>query len=138
MVAARAAPVVAAPPLPVGDDGGDGVRYVGGAPAAVIDGQTVFLMFAGAAGWGYWDHQRRWHGAPARYGRHMERYHPGGHGLRGYRAPRPMGFAGTAGFHPGRRSGGFVRPPQMHRGGGGLFPGIRHNAMPHIGGRHHR
>jgi hypothetical protein len=24
----------------------------------------------------------------------------------------------------------------MHRGGGGLFPGIRHNAMPHIGGRH--
>lgn len=69
-----------------GDDGTDGIAYVGGEPTAVIDGQTVFLVLAGAAGWGYYDRDRHWHDAPDSLRRHLERYHPNGQGLRAYRA----------------------------------------------------
>ena len=115
-----------------GDDGGDGVNYVGGEPTAVIGGETVFLMLAGAAGWGYYDHYHHWRDAPGQYRSHMEQFHPDGHGLRAYRpvttvagppAVTPGGFrmgavhTGTATFlthssvHPFLpRIGGFVHP----------------------------
>ena len=67
-----------------GDDGADGITYVGGVPEAMIDGAAVFLIYGGDAGWGYYDHWHHWHDAPYRYRAHMERYHPNGHGLRGY------------------------------------------------------
>ncbi len=67
-----------------GDDGTDGITYVGGEPEAVIDGAPVFLVFGGALGWGYYDHWHHWRGAPDRYRSHLDRYHPDGRGLRGY------------------------------------------------------
>ena len=79
-------------------DEGDGISYVGGEPAAVIGGETVFLAFGGAAlGWGYWDHWHHWHGAPDRFRYHMEHFHPEGAGLRGYHP----GEFGPHGFRPG-------------------------------------
>ncbi len=71
--------------LAAGDEGVDGISYVGGAPVALIDGESVFLVLGAAdLGWGYYDHYHHWHGAPDRFRNHMERFHPGGHGLRGY------------------------------------------------------
>ena len=71
--------------LVAGDDGADGITYVGGAPTAVIDGESVFLVLGAAGlGWGYYDHWHHWHGAPDRYRWHMDHFHPDGHGLRGY------------------------------------------------------
>jgi len=68
-----------------GDDGSDGIAYVGDAPVADIDGEQVFLIYGDDdLGWGYYDHGHRWHGAPDRFRHHMERFHPGGRGLRGY------------------------------------------------------
>ena len=67
-----------------GDEGVDGVTYVGGEPEAVIDGAPVFLVFGGVLGWGYYDHWHHWHGAPDRYRQHLEHFHPDGRGLRGY------------------------------------------------------
>ncbi len=112
----------------------DGVSYVGGAPTAMIDGAAVFFVWGGDDGWGYWDHGHHWHHAPDRYARHLDRYHPGGAGLRhGYgatheaalhrempghagMAPHPgaaphAGMAGGA-FHSAS-AGGFVRPTAM-------------------------
>jgi endonuclease YncB( thermonuclease family) len=67
-----------------GDDGGDGISYVGGAPVALIDGESVFLVYGDDdLGWGYYDHYHHWRGAPDRFRNHMEHFHPGGHGLRG-------------------------------------------------------
>jgi endonuclease YncB( thermonuclease family) len=83
---------VAAPPpsaccaYVAGDDGSDGIRYVGGEPTANIGGATVFLILAGAAGWGYYDRTHGWHDAPFGYRSHMERFHPNGMGLRAYRS----------------------------------------------------
>ena len=86
-----------------GDDGADGVTYVGGAPTALIDGEAVFLVYGDDAGWGYYDHWHHWHGAPDHYRMHMEHYHPYGHGLRGYRD--------EAAFH---REGAFRHDEAMH------------------------
>lgn len=113
-------PVIAAPTgavgYPVGASEGAGVAYVAGQPTAVIGGETVFLVFAAGAGWGYWDHYRHWHGAPERYAHHLDRYHPDGHGLRGY------GYA-----PPGRR---YAAPgPRESHGYGGVRPaGVQHGA----------
>ena len=82
-----------------GDEGVDGVSYVGGAPMAVIDGEAAFLVYGDALGWGYYDHWHHWHGAPDRYRAHMERYHPYGHGLRGY--DHAEAFRHEAGYRPG-------------------------------------
>ena len=82
MSTAQAEPVCCA--LEAGDDGTDGITYVDGVPEAVIDGAPVFLVFAGAVGWGYYDHFHHWHGAPDRFRHHLEHFHPDGHGLRGY------------------------------------------------------
>jgi endonuclease YncB( thermonuclease family) len=71
--------------LVAGDDGVDGITYVGGAPVALIDGQPMFLVYGdNDLGWGYYDHYHHWHGAPDHFRRHMEHFHPGGHGLRGH------------------------------------------------------
>jgi endonuclease YncB( thermonuclease family) len=84
---ASQAPATACCVYAAGDDGGDGIHYVGGEPTAVIDGRTVFLTLAGAAGWGYYDGEHHWRDAPIAYRTHMERFHPNGSGLRAYRAP---------------------------------------------------
>jgi hypothetical protein len=68
-----------------GDEGIDGITYVCGAPVALIDGESVFLVYdENDLGWGYYDHFHHWHGAPGRFRNHLEHFHPGGHGLRGY------------------------------------------------------
>ena len=69
--------------LVAGDDGFDGITYVGGEPTAIIDGSTVFLTYAGDAGWGYYDGGHQWHDAPAAYSDHLNHFHPDAHGLRG-------------------------------------------------------
>jgi endonuclease YncB( thermonuclease family) len=70
--------------LSAGDDGADGITYVGGAPTALIDGAPVFLVFGAGLGWGYYDHYHHWRGAPDRYRAHLEHFHPEGRGLRGF------------------------------------------------------
>jgi endonuclease YncB( thermonuclease family) len=67
-----------------GDDGVDGITYVGGVPEAMIDGEPEFLYYGGDAGWGYYDHDHHWRGAPDRFRQHLDRFHADGHGLRGY------------------------------------------------------
>ncbi len=118
-----------APPSPdaccvfvAGDDGGDGITYVGGEPTAVIDGQTVFLILAGAAGWGYYDHDRHWHDAPGHFRSHLERFHPNGQGLRAYRPSgagigvrMPVGVGGGV-----RVGGGVITGGHVGVGAGGL------------------
>jgi len=167
IAAAQAMRVVPPPgpadyPVVVGDEA-DGVTYVGGAPAAVIGGETVFLAFGGALGWGYYDHWHHWRGAPDRFRAHMEHFHPGGVGLRGYRAEgfRPAGFAGPHGGAPGAAhfagpgggaphfAGGFMRPTPMAGGMGGFHAPIGggfhapagggfHPSVAAGGGGHHR
>jgi endonuclease YncB( thermonuclease family) len=144
-----------------GDDGSDGIAYVGGVPTAVIAGETVFLVYAGVAGWGYYDHWHRWNGAPYGYGSHMERYHPGGYGLRGnsYGPPGQHGGMPPGGVHtmgtaavpghgamtpgrsPGSTGGGFVRPASAGPGSGfhsgaTAAPAIHSmgGGAPHMGG----
>jgi endonuclease YncB( thermonuclease family) len=115
--------------LPPGDDGSDGVVYVGGEPTAVIDGTTVFLVFGGVAGWGYYDHGHHWHGAPDRYRSHLERFHPDGHGLRGYASAATRGPGGVApgGTHRAGTPVGVPAPAAATPGGhpGAVSPGVR-------------
>jgi endonuclease YncB( thermonuclease family) len=90
--------------LIAGDDGIDGITYVGGAPVAMIDGEEAFLVYGDDLGWGYYDHGHHWHGAPDRFRRHMEHFHPGGHGLRGHDAFHSAGMRGRE--EAGRRDAG--------------------------------
>jgi endonuclease YncB( thermonuclease family) len=98
-----------------GDDGVDGITYLGGAPVALIGGESVFLVYGDGLGWGYYDHWHHWRDAPDRYRRHMEHFHPDGHGLRGYHGDFHRDYA----MH---REGEFhheegVRREAMHPGG---------------------
>ncbi len=112
-----------------GDDGSDGITYVGGAPTAVIGGETVFLVLAGLAGWGYYDHYHHWHGAPAGYRSHLERFHPEGRGLRGYR--QDAAYHNGGGYAPGGRPGAYG----AHPGGAAPYAGGRPGgAAPYAGG----
>lgn len=107
-----------------GDDGVDGIFYVGGAPVAMIEGEQVLLVYDAALGWGYYDLFHHWRRAPDRYWRSMEHDHPAGRGLRGhedYRFGQPVaarGFSPAARGHPialGWNSGagiGSARTPQ--------------------------
>ncbi len=127
--------------LAAGDEG-EGISYIGGEPAAVIAGETVFLAYGGALGWGYYDHWHHWHGAPDRYRAHLEHFHPEGRGLRGWHeaAFRPGGFHGASewghpGFHgePGfRGEAGFHGAPGFHGGASGFHgePGFHAGGVP--------
>ncbi len=117
-----------------GDDGGDGITYVGGVPEAVIDGASVFLTYGGDAGWGYYDHDHHWRDAPGRYRAHMEHFHPGGHGLRGY---RDEAVARRDGGHPeGVHPGGGVHPGEARTaslaGHSGVVPGAHPGAASDV------
>jgi hypothetical protein len=122
-----------------GDDGVDGITYVGGEPTVLIDGEVVFLAFAGIAGWGYYDHYHHWYGAPDRYRNHLEHFHPGAQGLRGYRngveahsvPGHGMPGHGAAGYGaPGHGEVGHPggTPAGVHPGGG--YPGGAPGAHP--------
>jgi hypothetical protein len=131
--------------MEAGDDGTDGITYVGGVPEAVIDGDPVFLVYGGDAGWGYYDHDHHWRDAPDRYRRHMERFHAGGHGLRGYRDEAAIRRDGLhpegvhpEGVHPGARPGdmrtaGLAGHPGMAPGGHvGEAPGAGRMVAPGV------
>jgi len=118
---------VAQPPelvLVAGDDGSDGITYVGGVPEAVIGGAAVFLIYGGDAGWGYYDYGHHWHDAPYGYRAHMERYHPYGHGLRGYHEETTVAHAGVHvdAAHPG------AQPGVVHTAG----PATAHPGVPSV------
>ncbi len=95
--------------VPLEPASADGVVYVGGQPTAAINEETVFLVYGGVLGWGYYDRGRHWHGAPDRFSHHMERFHPEGRGLRGY--PE------RAAFHPGGLDRGLAGRPGFERAG---------------------
>lgn len=62
--------------------GPDGLTYVDGVPVGAADGEQVgYVYVGGLGGWGYYDHDRRWHGAPDGLRDRLERSHPGGRGL---------------------------------------------------------
>lgn len=136
-VAAATATVERPVALVAGDDGADGIAYVGGAPTAVIEGETVFLVFAGVLGWGYYDHWHHWHGAPDRYRTHLDHFHPEGHGLRGF--DRDAAWH-REGVHPGGGPPGGMHPtaapavagyPGFVPGGNpGLHPGFAPGPSP--------
>jgi endonuclease YncB( thermonuclease family) len=129
-------PVDACCVFAAGDDGADGIRYVGGEPTALIGGQTVFLVLAGAAGWGYYDRERHWRDAPGGFRSHLERFHPNGSGLRAYRAGGGAGhFVATGVGRPGVVPGGV--PSGLGVGGvrpgfvtGGVRPGVGPSGVP--------
>jgi endonuclease YncB( thermonuclease family) len=131
--------------LVAGDDGVDGITYVGGVPEAVIDGAAVFLIYGGDVGWGYYDHWHHWRDAPGRYRAHMDHFHPGGHDLRGYRDEAALHPAGA---HPGAAGIG-AHPGEMHTAGlatahpgvatgvhpgvaSGVHPGLASGAHPNV------
>jgi len=145
--AVRVVPAPAAYPAVPGD-GAAGVSYIGGAPAVVIGGETVFLAYAGVAGWGYYDHGHQWHPAPDQFRAHMDRFHPAGAGLRGY-PPPPIGapglphgpapFPGAAGLPRGPTPPGFPAAggppgPRIGAPGGPGFAGGFMRPMPAGGG----
>jgi endonuclease YncB( thermonuclease family) len=104
--------------LVAGDDGVDGITYVGGAPMALIDGEPTFLVYGDdGLGWGYYDHYHHWRGAPDRYRRHMEHFHPGGHGLRGHDGFH-RDIAGRGHEEAGRRDAGMRREAEARPGMG--------------------
>lgn len=121
--------------LEPGDDGVDGITYLAGEPEAVIAGETVFLVYGGDAGWGYYDHFHYWHGAPDRFRRHLEHFHPDGHGLRGYghdaELRRDVAMHRTEAFH----NGGLQREAAFRPGPGGpmAHPGYAGGAVAHPG-----
>jgi endonuclease YncB( thermonuclease family) len=100
-----------------GDDGADGITYVGGVPEAIIDGEPEFLYYGGDAGWGYYDHFHHWRGAPDRFRHHLEHFHPDGHGLRGYGHDAELRRDAVAHHEEAmRRDGGVRRDDPMRRG----------------------
>jgi hypothetical protein len=115
-------------------------------PEAVIDGASVFLTYGGDAGWGYYDHDHHWRDAPGRYREHMEHFHPGGHGLRGYHdeavarrdSVHPEGVHPEGGVHPGEvrtasLAGHSGVVPGAHPGAAsGVHPGVASGVHPSV------
>ncbi len=143
------APAVATayPPAPgyalAPEDVSGPVAYAGDQPTALIEGETVFLTYGDGLGWGYYDHFHHWRGAPDRYARHLERFHPDGRGLRGYE-DRHFGYGGERrgfvhgepGFHPGfyRERTAFAGRPEMGFARGGAGPAFAHNGAGFVRG----
>ena len=119
--------------LVAGDDGVDGITYVGGMPEAVIDGAPEFLVYGGDAGWGYYDHFHHWHGAPDRFRRHLEHYHPAGYGLRGYGHDEALRHDAVHREEVGRRDD-VVRREDGLRRDAALHPVAVHPGAVHPGG----
>lgn len=120
-------PGYAQPGYPAGDYGYPGYAYNDGSPTLFVEGATVPLIYYGG-GWGYWDGYRRWHGAPDRIGRDLDRRHPGGAGYHPwgggqYGNPQPLGPGGgrVGGFAGGGNS--FVGRPGGPPSGGGFQGG---------------
>ena len=109
-----------------GDDGVDGITYVGGVPTALIAGEMAFLIYGGDdVGWGYYGPDHAWHGAPDNYRAHLDHFHPGGQGLRGY-ANGP----GAAGLH----HPGDMHPTTLAAGPGHAgLPAVGHATVAPIG-----
>jgi endonuclease YncB( thermonuclease family) len=94
---------------PSGEDDAS-IAFVDGQPTAVIAGEAVVMVYGGAAGWGYWDHYRRWHGAPGHYAGRLERYRRTGAPGAGY-AHRPGWSGDPRAFHPAMP--GHAGPPRQ-------------------------
>src|SRR5271165_5286385 len=78
---------------PQPDYGYPGFAYYDDSPTLFVEGAAVPLIFFGG-GWGYYDHERRWHRAPEGVERHLSQRFPGGAGYRpwnGGRIGRPEG-----------------------------------------------
>ena len=118
----------------VGDDGADGITYVGGVPTALIDGKSVFFIYGGDAGWGYYDQWHHWRDAPYQYRAHLDHYHPYGNGLRGYHNEAAMHPGGVrpGAVHPGAMAGASGHPGSMAGAAG--HPGGMVGASGHSGG----
>jgi len=114
----------------------DGLVYVGGVPTAMVDGSTVFFAYVDGAGWGYWDHDHHWRGAPDRYGRHLDHFHPAGAGLHGHGPRSGFAEAGHAGpgapEHPGVAHAGALNAGAGHPAIGNA--GAGHPGVAHVGG----
>ena len=54
----------------------DGISIIDGQPAVLVNDEPVYLEYGDIAGWGYWDHERHWHGAPQQWVSHLEQWHP--------------------------------------------------------------
>jgi endonuclease YncB( thermonuclease family) len=164
LIATAVSPDAAEYVLVAGDDGADGITYVGGEPMVLIDGVPEFLVYGDGLGWGYYDGYHHWRGAPDRYRNHMDRFHAGGSGLRGYghdvalrreavlqrgAAAGHPGAAGGfhsaalgAGVHNGAVGAAGVHPGAAGQGGfhpgaagqGGFHPGAVGGAGVHPGG----
>ncbi len=138
IAAAMLPPQPSAYVLMPGDDGSDGITYVGDAPVAEIDGEQAFLIYGDDdLGWGYYDHAHHWHGAPDRFRNHMERFHPGGRGLRGYGGvhydhlrEHEEGLRHEAALH---RDEGIRHDEGIRREGFGGRPGIERGGMERAG-----
>jgi hypothetical protein len=123
LLAATTARVPVCCAFAAGDDGSDGITYAGGVPVAVIGGVTTFLVFGGAAGWGYYDPAHHWHAAPAGVQAHMQHYHPGASGLRGYQGGVVLAHGTQPGFPRGPEPGGPRGPEAGGPHGPGAAPG---------------
>jgi hypothetical protein len=72
----------AGPPQGQSYVGPDGLSYVDSVPVGVVEGEQVpFVFVGGLGGWGYYDRERRWRGAPPEVRERLEQSHPGGRGL---------------------------------------------------------
>jgi hypothetical protein len=79
-----------------------GYDYNNGAPVIMEGGVAVPLVLLGGA-WGYYDSERRWHGAPENVRRDLEQRRAAGAPLRPAAAPgfqRPPPSGGNAGYRP--------------------------------------
>lgn len=103
--------------------GPDGLTYLDGAPYAVFGGEQVAVIYdPGFGGWGYFDRERHFHGAPPEFRERMERFHPGG-----------RGFQSQGGFRGGTDRGGF-RPDNDRRPPPGVRPSFAPPGAPREGG----
>jgi len=99
------------------------VSFVDNEPIAVVDGESVAVLYDDDYGWGFWDGEHRWHHAPDRWHHRLEERFPRGEGI--HRHPETFvrqqgetlrGPAGGAAPRPG--------VPGSQFGAGGPRPGV--------------